>query len=159
MVEIDPDSNMDHTLQQIPTHMLQLQILATNELYEADTLSDRVGILHKGKLLVRDTPKKLKDSILGGDIIDIQLEKDATPQILEDLKGLKEVVDITQAKATNLRLYLNKVEEVVPRIMNLFTKRSVPIKSIRMSEPSLDDVFAHYTGLTIEEAQKDGSER
>jgi hypothetical protein len=24
-----------------------------------------------------------------------------------------------------------------------------------MSEPSLDDVFAHYTGLTIEEAQKD----
>ena len=134
-------------------------ILATNELYEADRLSDRVGILHKGKLLVCDTPKKLKDSILGGDIIDIQLEKDATPQILEDLKGLKEVVDITQVKATNLRLYLNKVEEVVPRIMNLLTKRSVPIKSIRMSEPSLDDVFAHYTGLTIEEAQKDGSER
>jgi hypothetical protein len=23
-----------------------------------------------------------------------------------------------------------------------------------MSEPSLDDVFVHYTGLTIEEAQK-----
>jgi hypothetical protein len=23
-----------------------------------------------------------------------------------------------------------------------------------MTEPSLDDVFAHYTGLTIEEAQK-----
>ena len=36
-------------------------ILATNELYMADTLSERVGILHKGKLLVRDTPKKLKD--------------------------------------------------------------------------------------------------
>ncbi len=134
-------------------------ILATNELYEADTLSDRVGILHKGKLLVCDTPKKLKDSILGGDIIDIQLEKDATPQIIDDLKTLKEVVDVMQVKATNLRLYLNKVEEVVPRIMNLFAKRSVPIKSIRMSEPSLDDVFAHYTGLTIEEAQKNGSER
>jgi len=134
-------------------------ILATNELYEADMLSDRVGILHKGKLLVCDTPKKLKDSILGGDIIDIQLEKDATPQIMDDLKTLKEVVDVMQTKATSLRLYLNKVEEVVPRIMSLFIKRSVPIKSIRMSEPSLDDVFAHYTGLTIEEAQKNGSER
>jgi len=63
-----------------------------------------------------------------------------------------------QPKPTSLRLYLNQVEEVIPRIMNLFLKKNVPITSIRMSEPSLDDVFAHYTGLTIEEAQKNGSE-
>jgi ABC-2 type transport system ATP-binding protein len=131
-------------------------ILATNELYEADQLSDRVGILHRGKLLVCDTPKRLKDSILGGDIVDVQLEKDAPAQIIEDLKGLKEVVDVMQVKPTNLRLYLNRVEEVVPQIMNLLMKNGVPITSIRMSEPSLDDVFAHYTGLTIEEAQKNG---
>ena len=131
-------------------------ILATNELYEADQLSDRVGIMHKGKLLVCDTPKKLKDSILGGDIVEIQLEKDAPVKIVEELKGFKEVVDVMQVKPTSLRLYLNKVEEVVPRIMGLFTKKNVPVTSIRMSEPSLDDVFAHYTGLTIEEAQKNG---
>jgi ABC-2 type transport system ATP-binding protein len=131
-------------------------ILATNELYEADQLSDRVGILHRGKLIVCDTPKKLKDSILGGDIVDVQLEKDASEQIVKELKGLKEVVDVMQVKPTNLRLYLNRVEEVVPQIMNLFMKNDVPITSIRMSEPSLDDVFAHYTGLTIEEAQKNG---
>jgi len=40
--------------------------------------------------------------------------------------------------------------------MNLLMKEGVPITSIHMSEPSLDDVFAHYTGLTIEEAQKGG---
>ena len=130
-------------------------ILATNELYEADRLSDRVCIMHRGKLLVCDTPKTLKDSILGGDIIDIQLEKDASPTIVEELKSFKEVVDIMQVKPTNLRLYLNRVEEVVPQIMNLLMKKNVPVNSIRMSEPSLDDVFAHYTGLTIEEAQKD----
>jgi len=130
-------------------------ILATNELYEADQLSDRVGILHKGKLLVCDTPRKLKDSILGGDIVDIQLEKDAPTKVVKELKGLKEVVNVMQVKPSNLRLYLNQVEEVVPRIMNLFMKNDVPITSLRMSEPTLDDVFAHYTGLTIEEAQKD----
>jgi ABC-2 type transport system ATP-binding protein len=131
-------------------------ILATNELYEADVLSDRVGIMHKGKLLVCDTPKKLKDSILGGDIVDIQLEKEAPAKVVQELKGFKEIVDVMQAKPSSLRLYLNQVEEVVPRIMNLLMKQSVPVTSIRMSEPSLDDVFAHYTGLTIEEAQKDG---
>jgi len=134
-------------------------ILATNELYEADQLSDRVGILHKGKLLVCDTPKKLKDSILGGDIIDIQLGRDAPPEIIEELKGFKEVADIMQVKPTTMRLYLNQVEEIVPQIMNLFLKREILVKSMRMSEPSLDDVFAHYTGLTIEEAQKDEGEK
>jgi ABC-2 type transport system ATP-binding protein len=129
-------------------------ILATNELYEADQLSDRVGIIHKGKLLVCDTPKTLKDSILGGDIIDIQLEKDTPTKIVDELKGFKEVVDIVQVKPTNIRLFLNRVEEVIPRIMNLFMKHDAAITSIRMTEPSLDDVFVHYTGLTIEEAQK-----
>jgi ABC-2 type transport system ATP-binding protein len=134
-------------------------ILATNELYEADQLSDRVAIMHRGKLLVCDTPKKLKDSILGGDIIDVQLEKDAPPGIVEELKGFKQVVEIMQLKPTSLRLYLNQVEEVIPKIMNLFLKKNIPITSIRMSEPSLDDVFVHYTGLTIEEAQKNGVEQ
>ena len=131
-------------------------ILATNELYEADMLSDRVGIMHKGKLLVCETPKKLKDSIPGGDILEIQLENNPQPKIVEDLKKFKEVVNVLQIKPTDLRVYLNQVEEVVPKIMNLLMKKSVPITSIHMSEPSLDDVFAHYTGLTIEEAQKSG---
>ncbi len=131
-------------------------ILATNELYEADRLSDRVAIMHKGKLLVCDTPKKLKDSILGGDIVDVQLEREASAETVQGLKDLEEVVDIMEVKPTSLRLYLNRVEEVIPRIMNLFLKKDVSITSIRMSEPSLDDVFAHYTGLTIEEAQKNG---
>ncbi|HVP16308.1 MAG TPA: ATP-binding cassette domain-containing protein [candidate division Zixibacteria bacterium] len=130
-------------------------ILATNELYEADRLSDRVGIMHKGKLLVCDTPKKLKDSIVGGDIVDVQLERAPPAGVVEELKGLKEVVDVLQLRPLSIRLYLNRVEEVVPRIMNLFVKHNASILSFRMSEPSLDDVFAHYTGLTIEEAQKD----
>ena len=131
-------------------------ILATNELYEADMLSDRAAIIHKGKLLICDTPKKLKDSIVGGDIIDIDFEKDAQPKLIEELKDFKEIVNVLQVKPSSLRLYLNRVEEVVPRIMNYLMKKNVPITSVHMSEPSLDDVFAHYTGLTIEEAQKGG---
>ena len=106
-------------------------------------------------MLVCDTPQKLKDSIVGGDIVDLQLEKAPPTRVVEELKGFKEIVDVLQLKPLSLRLYLNQVEEVVPRIMNLLMKQGIPITSMRMSEPSLDDVFAHYTGLSIEEAQKD----
>ena len=129
-------------------------ILATNELHEADVLSDRVSIMHRGKLLVCDTPKKLKDSIVGGDIIDIQFEKAPSQKAVEELKSFKEIVNLLQTKPQNLRVYLNHVEDVVPKIMNMFSKKEIAITSMHMSEPSLDDVFAHYTGLTIEEAQK-----
>jgi len=134
-------------------------ILATNELYEADILSDRVGIMHKGKLLICDTPKKLKDSIPGGDKVEIRLEKEVTQEALKALKAFKDVVDVSTVNLQNLRIYLNNVEEVIPEIMKLFLKSDLPILSINMSEPSLDDVFVHYTGLTIEEAERKGSSR
>ncbi|MEM3694989.1 MAG: ATP-binding cassette domain-containing protein [Candidatus Bathyarchaeia archaeon] len=129
-------------------------ILATNELYEADVLSDRVAIMHRGKLLVCDEPKKLKDSIPGGDVVEIALEKTVSSETVEKLKGIQRVVNVLVIKADYLKIYLNNAEEVLPKIMEFFMKMHVQIRSIRVSEPSLDDVFAHYTGLTIEEAQK-----
>ncbi|UCF58669.1 MAG: ATP-binding cassette domain-containing protein [Candidatus Bathyarchaeota archaeon] len=134
-------------------------ILATNELYEADVLSDRVGIMHKGKMLVCDTPKTLKDSILGGDVVEVQLEKKVSKNVLDELKGFKEVVEVVVVKPDDLRIHLNKVEKVVPRVVNLFSNAGLPISWIRMSEPSLDDVFVHYTGLTIEEAEQKSNSR
>jgi ABC-2 type transport system ATP-binding protein len=129
-------------------------ILATNELNEADVLSDRVAIMHKGKLLVCDTPKKLKDSIPGGDIMEVNLEKEAPNNVLAKLQDFKEVVSVKKTSPTHLMLFLNQVEEVTPKIMKLFYDYNLKISSLQMSEPSLDNVFAHYTGLTLEEAQK-----
>jgi len=129
-------------------------LLATNELYEADLLSDRVAIMHEGKLLICDNPKKLKDSIPGGDIIEVLLEKDMPEKSLEEVKKINRVVDVLATKPNHLKIYLNKAEEMLPQITEFFLKMQVPIKSIQMSEPSLDDVFVHYTGLTIEEAEK-----
>jgi len=41
-------------------------------------------------------------------------------------------------------------EQFVPR---LFTEFSVPIQSVSVSRPSLDDVFMSYTGSTIRDAE------
>jgi len=129
-------------------------ILATNELYEADQLSDRVAIMHKGRLLVCDTPKNLKDSIPGGDIVELQLESEVAERTLEKLKGVEEVSDAILIGTNHLRVYLNQAEKIMPQIMRIFLEEGLSISSINMSEPSLDDVFLHYTGLTIEMAQR-----
>lgn len=66
-------------------------ILATNELNEADVLSDRVAIMHKGKLLVCDTPKKLKDSVPGGDIMEVHLEKEVPDKVFDELQASRKL--------------------------------------------------------------------
>ena len=43
-------------------------------------------------------------------------------------------------------------EEFVPR---LFAELGVPIKSVSVSRPTLDDVFMSYTGTTIRDAEED----
>jgi ABC-2 type transport system ATP-binding protein len=129
-------------------------ILATNELQEADILSDRVAILHKGKLLVCDTPKKLKDSIPGGDVMEVQMEKEAPDKLCAELQDFDEITSVKKVGSTLLKLYLNNVEAVTPKIMKYFYDCGLRVSSLHLSEPSLDDVFAHYTGLTLEEAQR-----
>jgi len=129
-------------------------ILATNELNEADVLSDRIAIMHRGKLLVCDTPKNLKDSIPGGDIVEVKLEKELPEKTLRAVKELDEVVNLVKVKPNHIRFHLNRSETVTPKIMEIFWKNNAPVLSIRISEPSLDDVFLHYTGLTIEEAER-----
>lgn len=130
-------------------------ILATNELQEADILSERVAIMHKGKLIVCNTPKKLKDSIPGGDVMKVQLEKEPPDKVIKELQTFKEVYTIKKMNPNQLQLHLNQVEASTPKIMKLFYDHKLKITSMHMSEPSLDDVFAHFTGLTLEEAKKE----
>lgn len=127
-------------------------ILATNELGEADRLSDRVAIMYRGRLRVCDTPRSLKDSIPGGDVIDIRLETPLENRAVVELKGIAGIVDLALVKPTHMRIYLNRAEKMLPKIMQLLSTLGVGINSINMKEPSLDDVFFHYTGTVLEES-------
>jgi len=128
-------------------------LLATNELGEADRLSDRVAIIYRGKLLVLDTPRNLKDSIPGGDVIDVRAETPVDEKTVAEMKGIAGVVDLAVLKPTHMRIYLNRAEKMLPKIMNRLNELGVGITSINMKEPSLDDVFLHYTGAVLDESQ------
>lgn len=132
-------------------------ILATNELGEADRLSDRVAIMYRGRLRVCDTPRSLKDSIPGGDVIDIRLETPVENRAVVELKGIAGIVDLVLVKPTHMRIYLNRAEKMLPKIMQLLSTLGVGINSINMKEPSLDDVFFHYTGAVLEETSATAS--
>jgi ABC-2 type transport system ATP-binding protein len=109
-------------------------LLATNELNEADRLSDRVAIMFRGKLRVLDTPRNLKDSIPGGDVIDVRAESAIQQKTVEEVKAISGVVDLAIMNPTHLRIYLNRAERMLPRIMNRLNELHVGILSVNMKE-------------------------
>jgi len=127
-------------------------ILATNELYEADVLSDRVAIIHRGRIVALGTPRELKDTIPGGDVLEIEFTPPFPEGLVRDIESIRQVSKVL-LRDSKLEIYLNEAERVLPRVVGLFLENGIGIKAVHMREPSLDDVFMHYTGSRLREGE------
>jgi ABC-2 type transport system ATP-binding protein len=122
-------------------------VLTTHYMDEADRLSDRIAIMDNGKIVILDTPQKLKET-LEGDVVVVRADNiDALSELVSKVLGLekKQVVDGA------LEITVRNGKVVMPRIMELATQNQIYVESILLREPNLEDVFLHYTGKTIRE--------
>lgn len=118
-------------------------ILTTHYMDEADILCDRVGIINKGKFVKISSSQLLKKS-LKGDVIEIKLGK-FPDTVFEGLKKLKFVNKCENYNGT-IRVYVQYGERKVEKIIDYFKSKKIHINSILLKEPTLEDVFLHYTG-------------
>jgi len=123
-------------------------IVATNEMAEAERLSDRIGIMYRGSLRALGTPEELKDGIPGGDIIEAVVDGSVGDDIIESIRSSVEAVRIDLSDAV-IRIYVNRGEEKIARVVDLFSKGGIRVRQISLKEPSLDDVFFYYTGAKL----------
>jgi len=124
--------------------------LTTHYMDEAE-YCDRIAIMDKGVIVVLDTPGALKASV-GQDRVTLQTDDDAAA-----IAALAEQFQIA-AKISEgaVSFGVPEGELFVPR---LFAGLGVPIRSVSVSRPSLDDVFMSYTGTTIRDAEASTAER
>jgi ABC-2 type transport system ATP-binding protein len=118
--------------------------LTTHYMDEAE-YCDRIAIIDRGKIVALDTPEALKASV-GKDRVQIQTEDDdAAIAALRERFGIEAVV--AEGAVT---FGVPEGEHFVPR---LFAELGLPIRSVSVARPSLDDVFMSYTGTTIRDAE------
>ncbi|HZD43125.1 MAG TPA: DUF4162 domain-containing protein, partial [Methanomicrobiales archaeon] len=53
---------------------------------------------------------------------------------------------------------LKNVEEHLNTLVTLLNREKVPIESISINKPTLEDVFLHFTGRTIRDQEADSKE-
>jgi ABC-2 type transport system ATP-binding protein len=130
-------------------------ILTTHYMEEADYLCDRVAIIDHGKIIAMDTPEKLKHS-LGGDVVRLEVKDGA--RYMKALKGKKWVKSAKKYDG-NLCITMENGEKRIPELIVIAEKAGIKVNSVSLHEPSLEDVFIHYTGKTIREQEGEGSDR
>jgi ABC-2 type transport system ATP-binding protein len=118
--------------------------LTTHYMDEAE-YCDRIAIMDQGRIIVLDTPERLKASV-GKDRVQIETDDpQATIDALRERFGIE--ATIAEGRVT---FGVPEGEQFVPR---LFAELGQPIRAVSVSRPSLDDVFMSYTGTTIRDAE------
>ncbi|GAB3973816.1 daunorubicin resistance protein DrrA family ABC transporter ATP-binding protein [Actinoallomurus acanthiterrae] len=122
-----------------------ITIFLTTHYMEEAEYCDRIAIIDHGEIVVLDTPENLKAGV-GKDRVQITTADDEAA-----IAALKErfAIDAGIHERT-VTFAVPSGEEFVPR---LFAELGVPIRSVHVARPSLDDVFLNYTGSTIRDAE------
>jgi ABC-2 type transport system ATP-binding protein len=110
---------------------------------------DRIAIMDQGDIVALDTPAALKAEV-GADRVRITTEDDDAA-----IEALAASFDLEATMSEGaVTFYVTNGAEFVPR---LFTELDVPITSVAVSRPSLDDVFMSFTGKTIRDTEESGA--
>lgn len=121
-------------------------VLTTHDMEEANRMCDRVAIIDYGRIVVSNSPEKLK-GVIGGDVIKLKVKE---PNI-EKLKKLDYIRKI-EKRDEAIYLTLEKANEHLQEIL----KVSGEVESVELRSPTLNDVFLHYTGREIREDTPEG---
>jgi ABC-2 type transport system ATP-binding protein len=127
----------------------EITIFMTTHYMDEAEWCDRIAIMDHGEIVALDPPETLKATV-GTDRITIHTDDDETA-----ITALAEQFDIEAQVIEGAIVFgIPAGEEFVPR---LFAEFRVPIRSVSISRPTLDDVFMSYTGTTIRDAEEDQS--
>jgi ABC-2 type transport system ATP-binding protein len=125
----------------------EITIFMTTHYMDEAEWCDRIAIMDHGEIVALDAPQTLKDGV-GTDRIMIHTDdNEAAIAELADRFGIE--ARLAEGAVT---FGVPAGEQFVPR---LFAELNVPIQSVSVSRPTLDDVFMSYTGTTIRDAEED----
>jgi ABC-2 type transport system ATP-binding protein len=123
----------------------QITVFVTTHYMDEAEHCDRIAIMNEGQIAVIDTPDALKSGI-GADRVQIRTADDQAA-----IAGLRSVFGIEAAIHEDAVTFaVPGGAEFVPR---LFRELDVPVETVTVTRPSLDDVFMTYTGTTIRDAE------
>jgi ABC-2 type transport system ATP-binding protein len=121
--------------------------LTTQYLEEADVLADRVGIIHKGRIVAEGTPEALKAEIGRPSV-------EAVPADPEDLARMREVLtrfgEAVTGSPKGASVRLSGGDAQLAEVVRALDAEDIAVQDLQLHAPTLDDVFLSKTGRSLE---------
>jgi len=130
--------------------------MSTHYMEEADLLCDRVAIMHEGKIVAVDTSENLKLSVKKGDLLELKVSN-MTPNLAEKIKSCNGVYEVVAHIVDSvsgvgfLRICTFNSRKILAELAQIVEKEGADIKFIKKVDPTLEDVFIHFTGKRLRE--------
>jgi len=112
--------------------------LTTHYMDEAEHLANRVAVIRRGEIVAEGAPRTLGDRTLGRSTISVQLGGDGElpPALAAGDRGKDDVV----------RLVTTEPVRVLHDLTGWALERGVTLEALRVSQPTLEDVYLELTG-------------
>jgi ABC-2 type transport system ATP-binding protein len=120
--------------------------LTTQYLEEADRLAHEIAIMDRGKIVASGTPDELKASV-GADAITLTFAggQGAVKEAETVARQLEGVEDVRFGEH-ELVIYIRNGSAAVPGVVRALDDANLAIAELRLTHPSLNDVFFRATG-------------
>jgi ABC-2 type transport system ATP-binding protein len=152
---LDPRSRqtMWRILKRLRQQLQTTILLSTHYMDEADKLCDRIAIIDQGKIVVQDTPERLKASVGGASIVLDYPTAAANIPVAEAALQKAKLGTRLQRTGTSLVVYVSDAAESTPKVLRVLESARASPQTLKIQQPSLDDVYLKYTGRKIEDAE------
>ncbi|WP_231624176.1 ATP-binding cassette domain-containing protein [Methanobrevibacter arboriphilus] len=125
-------------------------LLTTHYLEEVDNLCDDLSIIDQGEIIKSGNPKNLKAELKSDTVTLVSPEISKLCDIMENQPFVKDIIK----KDDEIRLMVEKGEDLIPKIVKIANDNNIKITSIELKHPSLEEVFIKYTGRKIGDSVK-----
>jgi ABC-2 type transport system ATP-binding protein len=124
--------------------------ITTHYMDEADSLTGYLAIVDSGRIVASGTSDELKRQV-SGDALHVELAERPGPEAPETLEQVDGVTEI-ELDGRVLRARAPDGAAALPTVLAALESRQIKVASVKVSRPSLDDVYLRFAGRAFEQA-------
>jgi ABC-2 type transport system ATP-binding protein len=127
-------------------------LVTTHYLEEADKFAAKVAITDRGRVVAEGTSDQLKARLQGDSVL---LELGDAGQVERAEKALAQIRQVRQTTAGGsvVRARVADGPRALPAVLAGLEADAIPVLSVTVARPSLDDVYLHYAGRSFGQAE------
>jgi len=118
----------------------------THIMEEAEYLCDEIAIINHGRIIATDTPAGLKQRYGGVKPVEIKLKDSTAQSVMHIIRPIAGGSTIETPAEDTVRVSSADAQDMLVKMIESLSKNSVPIESVSVNPPTLEEVFLTIIG-------------